>query len=351
MLAALILPVRVGSGRRRDLRIALGSRAPGSATRRARCFRTGIHGNRRWQDVERDPLLTSRILCLRFARLKLGTLAPRPALRPIFGLPGFSLPSFSLYAFGLRALDLNALGLTALGLVPFVWTVLALTRLRTARLPTLVLTTLVLPTLALTTIRPTFAVARLVSSAPVSIERFVVVRLVVVPIITVRAGQSFVLIFVLVGHEVVALAPLFLETRAAFVEDAEIMVGELQIVFGLHAIAGKLRIARKRFILLVQLSRVAALSVILAIARIGNIVRRTLSAATAAPAPVLTIVDQTLNPRLVVVFSHSIGQARPGRKNCVTPKAGGRSAAPASSRQERPETPEQSGVTTVCLTR
>ena len=112
---------------------------------------------------------------------------------------------------------------------------------------------------------------------------------------TVAAGRGhgFVLILVLVGRIIAALPALLLEAGAALIEDAEIMVRELEIIFGLNAIAGELRVAGHRFVFLVKLRGVTARAIVLAIACIGRIVRRAGPAAATAPAAALTIVDQS----------------------------------------------------------
>ena len=85
---------------------------------------------------------------------------------------------------------------------------------------------------------------------------------------------------------------LLLETRAAIFQNAEIMIGELEVIFGLDAIPSELHVARQSFILLEQLGGIAALAIVLAIAvRAAGSILGTLSTATAT-APALTIVDQ-----------------------------------------------------------
>jgi len=69
------------------------------------------------------------------------------------------------------------------------------------------------------------------------------------------------------------------------------MVRELEIIFGLDAVTRKLGIARHALVFLEQLSGIAALTVILAVARLSAGVRPPLSTA-AATAATLTIVDQ-----------------------------------------------------------
>jgi hypothetical protein len=75
------------------------------------------------------------------------------------------------------------------------------------------------------------------------------------------------------------------------------MVCELQIIFGLHPIAGKLRVARHAFVLFVQLGRVAALALVAGIAAAAATAatrhaRGLSAAATTTAAIVLAIIDQ-----------------------------------------------------------
>jgi hypothetical protein len=91
------------------------------------------------------------------------------------------------------------------------------------------------------------------------------------------------------------------------------MVGELQKIFGLHAIARKLSVAGESLVFLMKLGGIAARAVVLPIGLIGYITGGTRPASTAATAAVLTIVDQTLVLVTGGLFRHSIGQARPGR--------------------------------------
>jgi hypothetical protein len=91
-----------------------------------------------------------------------------------------------------------------------------------------------------------------------------------------------------------ALGLLLLEARTIILEHSKIMVGVLQIIFGLDAVAGELRVARQALVFLEQLRRIAALPVILTIAaRTARHSLRTLSAAATTTAA-LTIVDQIL---------------------------------------------------------
>jgi hypothetical protein len=66
------------------------------------------------------------------------------------------------------------------------------------------------------------------------------------------------------------------------------MIGELQVIFGLHAIAGELGVARHVLVFLKQLRGVSALAIILPIA---PEIRVSLAPAAAAAAT-LSIVDQ-----------------------------------------------------------
>ena len=91
-------------------------------------------------------------------------------------------------------------------------------------------------------------------------------------------------------------AALLIEADAAFAQHAEIMVRELQVIFGLDAIPCELRVTRQALVFFEQLGGIAALPVILAIAAAAS--RHslwTLPTATTTTAA-LTIVDQAMLP-------------------------------------------------------
>jgi hypothetical protein len=223
-LAALFQDQVSGSGRGCDLGIALGARAARAATRGA--WRFGVGGDRRRKHLERDALFGAVLVLL---------------LLP--GLVGGAPPS---------RLALARTIIAVLTLTIFAWAILTGTLLaRLAR-----------------------AIAALVALTVVAVRALAIIGFVaiVVAIVAVSAGLGrLVLILVLVG-EVVTLAALLLEARAAFVQYAEIMIRELEIIFGLHAIAGELRVARHRLIFLVKLGGIAALTIVLAVAWARHVV-------------------------------------------------------------------------------
>jgi hypothetical protein len=91
---------------------------------------------------------------------------------------------------------------------------------------------------------------------------------------------------------------LLLEARPALREDAEIVISELEVIFGVDAVALHLRVARQILVFLKKLRRVAARAVVdaVAIALVGVATTLLALATTAAPAAVvrLTIVHQRL---------------------------------------------------------
>jgi hypothetical protein len=101
-------------------------------------------------------------------------------------------------------------------------------------------------------------------------------------------------VFIVFVHFVVALATriLVFEAGAAFAQDAEIMVRELQEIFGLDAVARELGVARHALVFLEQLGGIAALAIVLAVARLSAEISAAALSSTAAPAAALTIVDQ-----------------------------------------------------------
>ena len=94
------------------------------------------------------------------------------------------------------------------------------------------------------------------------------------------------------------------------------MIRELQKIFGLDAVAGKLGVARHVLVFLEELRRIAALAIVLAVARLSAEILSPLSP-TAAPAAALSIVDQIptslRRSRLPLRFSW----AGPGRGNSL----------------------------------
>jgi hypothetical protein len=113
-------------------------------------------------------------------------------------------------------------------------------------------------------------------------------------IVAARFGLGAFILFValLIVHVVATLAPLVLVTGAAFAKHAVIVICELQIIFGLDTVAGELGVARHALVLLVKLSRVAALAIVLAVPRLSTEVPASALSPTTAPAAALTIVDQ-----------------------------------------------------------
>jgi hypothetical protein len=127
----------------------------------------------------------------------------------------------------------------------------------------------------------------------------VAIATVVTLVAAIVAGLVFVEIEILVVRtvELVTGATLFLDTRAAGFEHAEIMVGELEIIFGVHPVAGALGVGGEVLIFLQQLRGVAAGAIVDAIAVVTRVAaaasRLTLATATATAAG-LTIVHQGL---------------------------------------------------------
>lgn len=111
-----------------------------------------------------------------------------------------------------------------------------------------------------------------------------------------RVDQLFVAVFIVV--EILAtLAALIFEACTIFAQDAEIVIGELQVIFALDAVAGELRVAGHALVLFEQLRRIAALPVILAVSTTSGLSPEVLSplSPASAPAAALTIIDQILD--------------------------------------------------------
>ena len=129
---------------------------------------------------------------------------------------------------------------------------------------------------------------------------------------------------VLVAVELVALAALlrilFLEARARLGQHAEIVIGELQVIFGVHPVARHLRVASEILVFLKQLRGIATCAIVDAVARIGVVAAALLAlATTAATATVvrLTIVDQ----RLCVLYLLNTPSVKQRSRLRVTPHA------------------------------
>ncbi len=159
------------------------------------------------------------------------------------------------------------------------------------------------------TLRPVVALRSLRALWPIVTLRAVVAVLaivalgaiVVVVALVLIASLVLIVIAILVVQIVAARAPLAVEARLAFAEHAEIMIRILQIIFGLDAVARKLRVARHALIFLEQLGGVAALAIVLAIARLTAAdILSPLPTAAAPAATLLTIIDQMLLPYAVV---------------------------------------------------
>jgi hypothetical protein len=112
-----------------------------------------------------------------------------------------------------------------------------------------------------------------------------------------------IVLAIVVAIIVAALALLLVEPHPALAENAEIMIGELQIIFGLDAVPRELRIARHALVFFKQLGGIAALPVIAGIiAAVPGHPLGTLSTA-AATAAALTVVNQAKFPRRTGVKS------------------------------------------------
>src|SRR5204863_483583 len=117
---------------------------------------------------------------------------------------------------------------------------------------------------------------------------------------------------------IVALATrsLILEAGAALAQHSKIMVRELQIIFGLNAVARELRVACHALVLFEQLGGIAALAIVLAVARLSAKVPATAALSpAAAPAATLSVVDQ-MPTSLRSVFK-PLWPRQAGRRRCV----------------------------------
>ena len=131
---------------------------------------------------------------------------------------------------------------------------------------------------------------------PNALRLILVVAIVAVVIIHIGIHPVVAVVILIV---IVARTLLLVEARAGVAEHSEIMIGELQIIFGLDAVARLLRVARHTLVFFMQLGGIAALPIILAIAAIiiaAGDASGLLSTPTATAAA-LTIIDQAKLPR------------------------------------------------------
>ena len=116
-------------------------------------------------------------------------------------------------------------------------------------------------------------------------------------IVAVRIAVIAVVVAVIIIVDILAARPaLLVETGTAFAQHTEIMVSELEIIFGLNAIPRKLRVTRHALVLLKELRRIAALASVARVSAAAAVAAHSLpwlpAATTTAPSAVLTIVDQ-----------------------------------------------------------
>jgi len=117
-----------------------------------------------------------------------------------------------------------------------------------------------------------------------------------VEIVAVTVAVELVILFRLLRLITALIAVLLLEARAGLAQHPEIVIGELEIIFGVDPIALHLGVARQILVFLQQLRRIAARAIVDAIATtlIGIASLRALSATAAATTVVvcLTIIHQ-----------------------------------------------------------
>lgn len=276
------------------------ARHPAAAARLG--FFPGHITHQRWR--QQRGVEARRFIALSLDRLGI---APRPTT-PTCG--GGSVFAHATILRGI-ALGLAITGLTACGLSvanPSIAAIVArrawlaglarfaiLTRLailtRFTRLP-------LLAWLAIAALLARFAIVLLVAAITlVAIATIVAVAAVIAIAALLALLAGIVLIVVIIAVIVVGLLTLvlLLEPRAAFAQHAEIMIGELVVIFGVDAVALALRVAREVLVLFEQLGGIAARAIVDAVAGVASaagILRALLLPAAAATATDLTIVHQ-----------------------------------------------------------
>ncbi len=294
------------SSSRSDVRFAFGARPSHTAARRGGfrfdfgLRRFGGDADRRRDHREVDPLFILRLLAV--------------AANAAVG----ALRAFGTIAFGAnRAVGVDALRtLSARGALG----ALLLLRLRLAILALGTIVALVavgawLLRLLLAILSILLLVtARLLALILLLLLLLGLLRLIVVAVHLAVEAFALTIVVIIVIDVLTSRAALFVEARATFAEHAEIMVGELEIIFGLNAVTRKLGIARHALVFLEQLRRIATLPIVAGVA--AAVTRHSLgtlstTAATATSA-VLTIIDQKSwssshwrQSRLILSFARS----------------------------------------------
>lgn len=127
----------------------------------------------------------------------------------------------------------------------------------------------------------------------------------VLPRLTLRPGLLGRFVLALAVHQIlvalilvlVAARTLVLEARTGLAEDTKIMVGELQVIFGLDTIAGELGVAGHVLVLLEQLRGIAADALITAAVA---------AASPATPAKTLRTLTSTTATAAALAIVHQV---------------------------------------------
>ena len=262
------------SGRRRDFAcfiLVAGTTDALAGTRRFSLVIAGADSDRRWDHVERDSLFVPTIAIAAARRGALAAVTGRTG-RPVIARN----PLGALFAgstFGAIRSVIRGRTLSAFRAI--------ITRNALNTIGTIVAGAAFVAVLALRTLA---AVGPIVIARTALLHRRAIV--------VARLHHLVVLIFVAII--LAALAALLVEASPAFTQHTVIMVGVLEVIFGLDAVAGELRIARHALVFFQELGGVAALAIVLAIAvrPAGNVARRLSS--TSAAAVALLSIDQIL---------------------------------------------------------
>jgi len=139
----------------------------------------------------------------------------------------------------------------------------------------------------------------------------IIATLVILTLIALLIAVAAVLIAEIVAEIVLLTGALLLEARAILIQDAEIVIRELKIIFGADAVALHLRVARQILVFLKKLGGIAARPIVETIATIGTtrLTVTRLLAPTAAPATVLTVVHQL---GLILVTGGNVHHSKSG---------------------------------------
>ena len=167
----------------------------------------------------------------------------------------------------------------------------------------------ILPTVLVSGLIPAL-IARLIAAliprlAPALIARSALGLVGASIVAAIIGAVEFIAVFAIVIVIATITLLLFFLAGAIVGQHAEIMVGELQIIFGIHAVAGHLRIAGHILVFLKKLGRIAARAVVDAVAIVAAAPVATIGSTVIVPAAIATAGLPVVDQDMVLAFAMS----------------------------------------------